>query len=72
VQFFFADHVIDIDRRELKRGGEGALLLSRILHPLGMSVAPRTLRFRLFRTGGVLITFLLLVGSLLLRFVVRG
>jgi hypothetical protein len=53
----------------------GALLLSRILHPLGMSAAPRTPRFLLFRTGGVLITFLLLMGcavTLLLRFVVHG
>ncbi len=53
----------------------GALLLSRILHPLGMSATPRTLRFLLFRTGGVFITFLLLVGcavTLLLRFVVHG
>jgi uncharacterized protein len=53
----------------------GALLLSRILHPLGMSAAPRTLRFLLFRTGGVFITFLLLVScavTLLLRFVVHG
>lgn len=53
----------------------GALLLARILHPLGMSAAPRTLRFRLFRVGGVAITFLLLVScavALLLRFVVHG
>ena len=53
----------------------GALLLSRLLHPLGMSAAPRTARFLLFRTGSVLITFLLLVScgvTLLLRFVVHG
>jgi uncharacterized protein len=53
----------------------GALLLARILHPLGMSAAPRTLRFRLFRIGGVAITFLLLVScavALLLRFVVHS
>jgi uncharacterized membrane protein YecN with MAPEG domain len=53
----------------------GALLLSRLMHPLGMSAAPRTAQFLLFRTGGVLITFLLLVScavTLLLRFVVHG
>ena len=53
----------------------GALLLGRILHPFGMSAAPRTWRFRLFRTGGVSLTFVVLVSSavaLLLRFVVRG
>jgi uncharacterized protein len=53
----------------------GVLLLSRILHPLGMSAAPRTPRFLLFRAGGVIITFLLLVScavTLLRRFVVHG
>jgi uncharacterized protein len=53
----------------------GALLLARILHPFGMSAAPRTLRFRVFRTGGVGLTFLVLISAavaLLLRFVVRG
>jgi uncharacterized membrane protein YecN with MAPEG domain len=53
----------------------GTLLLSRILHPLGMSARPRTWRFRLFRTGGVSLTFLLLIGcaiALLVRFVARG
>ncbi len=52
-----------------------ALLLSRILHPLGMSAAPRTWRFRLFRTGRVSITFVLLIGcaiALLMRFVIQG
>ena len=53
----------------------GALLLARVLHPFGMSAAPRTLRFRLFRTGGVSLTFLVLVSAavaLLLRFVGRS
>jgi uncharacterized membrane protein YecN with MAPEG domain len=53
----------------------GALLLSRLLHPLGMSATPQTLRFLVFRIGGVLLTFLLLVGcgiALLLRYVVHG
>jgi uncharacterized membrane protein YecN with MAPEG domain len=52
----------------------GALLLSRIMHPLGMSAAPRTWRFRLFRVGGVSITFLLLIScaiALLARFAVH-
>jgi uncharacterized protein len=53
----------------------GALLLSRLLHPLGMSARPRTWRFRLFRTGGVSLTFLLLIScaiALLVRFIARG
>jgi uncharacterized membrane protein YecN with MAPEG domain len=53
----------------------GALLLARILHPFGMSAAPRTWRFRLFRTGGVSLTFLVLVSAavaLVFRFVVRA
>jgi uncharacterized membrane protein YecN with MAPEG domain len=53
----------------------GALLLSRIMHPVGMSAAPRTWRFRLFRVGGMAITFLLLIScavALLVRFVVHG
>ena len=53
----------------------GALLLARILHPFGMSAALRTWRFRVFRTGGVSLTFLVLVSSavaLLVRFVVRA
>ncbi len=53
----------------------GALLISRIVHPLGRSGAPRTLRFRLFRTGGVSITFLLLIScavTLIMRFVIHG
>jgi uncharacterized membrane protein YecN with MAPEG domain len=52
----------------------GVLLLSRIMHPLGMSAPPRTWRFRLFRVGGVSITFLLLIScavALLIRFVVH-
>jgi uncharacterized membrane protein YecN with MAPEG domain len=53
----------------------GALLLARIIHPLGMSAAPATWRFRLFRIGGVGITFLVLVSSalmLLQRFVLHS
>ena len=39
----------------------GALLLSRLLHPLGMYVAPNTLQFRIGRVGGITITLVLLL-----------
>ncbi|HLZ04828.1 MAG TPA: MAPEG family protein [Bradyrhizobium sp.] len=39
------------------------LLLSRLMHPLGMSAKPKTLRFRLFRTGGMWLTLIVLVAS---------
>jgi uncharacterized membrane protein YecN with MAPEG domain len=38
-----------------------ALLLSRLLHPLGMYAAPNTLQFRLGRVGGITITLVLLL-----------
>jgi uncharacterized membrane protein YecN with MAPEG domain len=38
----------------------GALLLSRLLHPLGMYAAPGTLQFTIGRVGGILITIGLL------------
>lgn len=34
----------------------GALLVARLLHPLGMYAAPGTLRFRICRIGGMTIT----------------
>jgi hypothetical protein len=40
----------------------GALLVSRLLHPLGMYAAPNTLRFRIGRVGGITITFVLLIA----------
>jgi hypothetical protein len=43
-----------------------ALLLARLLHPLGMYVGPRTLRFQICRVGGIVITTLVLIGSALL------
>ena len=46
------------------------LLLSRIMHPLGMRAAPLTLQFRIFRTGGMWLTQIVLVSAavtLLLR-----
>ena len=40
----------------------GALLVSRLLHPLGMSAASNTLQFRIGRVGGITITFVLLIS----------
>ena len=42
-----------------------ALLVSRLLHPLGMYAAPNTLQFRIGRVGGITITVLLLLASAL-------
>jgi hypothetical protein len=38
-----------------------ALLLSRLMHPLGMYAKPMTLPFRIFRTGGMGLTIALLI-----------
>ena len=43
-----------------------ALLVARLLHPLGMYVGPRTLRFQICRVGGIVVTTLVLIGSALL------
>ena len=40
----------------------GALLVSRLLHPLGMYAAPNTLQFRIGRVGGITLTFILLIA----------
>ena len=40
----------------------GALLVSRLLHPLGMYARPGTLQFSIGRVGGITITLALLVG----------
>ncbi len=40
----------------------GALLVSRLLHPLGMYAKPNTLQFRIGRIGGITITLGLLVA----------
>ena len=48
----------------------GALLVSRLLHPLGMYAASNTLQFRIGRVGGITITFVLLIscaGTILWR-----
>lgn len=39
----------------------GALLLARLLHPLGMYAKPNTLQFRIGRSGGMTITTGLLI-----------
>ena len=41
----------------------GALLVARLLHPLGMYVGPRTMRFQICRVGGILLTLLVLVSA---------
>jgi uncharacterized protein len=40
----------------------GALVVSRLLHPLGMYAAPNTLQFRIGRVGGITLTFVLLIS----------
>ena len=40
----------------------GALLISRLLHPLGMYAAPNTLQFTIGRVGGITITLGLMVA----------
>jgi uncharacterized protein len=40
----------------------GALLVSRLLHPIGMYAKPNTLQFRVGRVGGITITLGLLVA----------
>jgi uncharacterized membrane protein YecN with MAPEG domain len=40
----------------------GALLVSRLFHPLGMYAKPNTLQFRIGRVGGITITLALLVA----------
>jgi len=43
-----------------------ALLIARLLHPLGMYVGPRTLQFQICRVGGIVLTILVLIGSAIL------
>ena len=48
----------------------GGLLLSRLMHPLGMRAKPLTLQFRIFRSGGMWLTQIVLLAaavSLLIR-----
>ena len=43
-----------------------ALLVARLVHPLGMYVGPRTLQFQICRVGGILLTLLVMLSSALL------
>jgi len=43
-----------------------ALLVARLLHPLGMYVGPKTLQFRICRVGGIVLTTLVLIASALM------
>ena len=43
----------------------GALLLSRLLHPLGMYATPGSLRFTICRVGGIILTIGLLIACAL-------
>ena len=50
----------------------GALLVARLMHPLGMYVGPRTLQFQIYRVGGITLNWLVLIVAavlLLWRFV---
>jgi uncharacterized membrane protein YecN with MAPEG domain len=41
----------------------GALLVARLLHPLGMYVGPRTMQFQICRVGGITLTLFVLVSA---------
>ena len=41
----------------------GALLLSRLLHPLGMAARPGTWQFNIGRVGGILLTIAVLIAA---------
>jgi uncharacterized membrane protein YecN with MAPEG domain len=43
-----------------------ALLLARLLHPLGMYVGPRTWQFQICRVGGISLTITVLIAAALL------
>ena len=43
-----------------------ALLVARLLHPLGMYAGPRSLQFQICRVGGILLTLLVMLASALL------
>ena len=44
----------------------GALLVARLLHPLGMYVGPRTWQFQICRVGGIALTITVLIAAALL------
>jgi uncharacterized protein len=41
----------------------GALLLARLIQPIGMYVGPRTWQFQVCRVGGILLTLLVMVSA---------
>jgi len=41
----------------------GLLLIARLLHPLGMYVGPRSMQFQIFRVGGIVLTWLVLLAA---------
>jgi uncharacterized protein len=43
-----------------------ALLLARLLHPVGMYVGPRTWQFQICRVGGISLTIIVLIAAALL------
>ena len=43
----------------------GALLVARLLHPLGMYVGPRTMQFQICRVGGIVLTLLVMFAAAL-------
>jgi uncharacterized protein len=43
-----------------------ALLLARLLHPLGMYVGPRTWQFQICRVGAITLTIIVLIAAALL------
>ena len=44
----------------------GALLIARLLHPLGMHAKPGTLQFSIGRVGGMVVTTLVMIACALL------
>jgi len=47
----------------------GGLLVARLLHPLGMYVGPRTIQFQIYRVGGIVLTWLVLVAAALMALI---
>ena len=41
----------------------GGLLVARLLHPLGMYVGPRSMQFQIYRVGGIVLTWLVLLAA---------
>ena len=41
----------------------GALLVARLLHPLGMYVGPRSMQFQIYRVGGIVLTWLVVLAA---------